>query len=60
MAMDLAHVDDVVQPPLLEQVDHRPPEAVPELAGIVTTGESLARAFWDVLRRRSARRAWPA
>jgi hypothetical protein len=30
-------------------VDHRTLEAVPELAGVVTTGEGLARAFWRLL-----------
>jgi 6-pyruvoyltetrahydropterin/6-carboxytetrahydropterin synthase len=49
MAVDLGHVDDVVQRTLLEQVDHHLLEEAPALAGMVTTGESLARAFWGVL-----------
>jgi 6-pyruvoyl-tetrahydropterin synthase len=39
----------VVQRTLLEQVDHRLLEEAPALAGVVTTGESLARVFWGVL-----------
>jgi 6-pyruvoyltetrahydropterin/6-carboxytetrahydropterin synthase len=50
MAVDLGQVDDVVQRTLLEQVDHHLLEEAPALAGVVTTGESLARAFWGVLR----------
>jgi 6-pyruvoyltetrahydropterin/6-carboxytetrahydropterin synthase len=50
MAVDLGHVDDVVQRSLIAQVDHALLEEAPALAGVVTTGESLARAFWDVLR----------
>jgi 6-pyruvoyltetrahydropterin/6-carboxytetrahydropterin synthase len=50
MAVDLGHVDAVVQRTLLEQVDHRLLEEAPALAGVVTTGESLARAFWGVLK----------
>jgi 6-pyruvoyltetrahydropterin/6-carboxytetrahydropterin synthase len=46
MAVDLAWLDGVVQGTLLERVDHRTLEAVPALAGVVTTGEGLARAFW--------------
>jgi 6-pyruvoyltetrahydropterin/6-carboxytetrahydropterin synthase len=49
MAVDLGHVDAVVQRTLLEQVDHRLLEEAPALAGVVTTGESLARVFWGVL-----------
>ena len=31
-------------------MDHRDLSAgVPELAGVITTGESLARAFWELL-----------
>lgn len=49
MAVDTARVDEVVQHTVLEQVDHRLLESAPALAGVVTTGESLARAFWDAL-----------
>ena len=34
---------------VISRVDHRTLEAVPELAGVITTGESLARAFWRLL-----------
>jgi 6-pyruvoyltetrahydropterin/6-carboxytetrahydropterin synthase len=49
MVFDLAQLDDVVQHRLLDQVDHRSLEAAPALAGVITTGESLARAFWRPL-----------
>jgi 6-pyruvoyltetrahydropterin/6-carboxytetrahydropterin synthase len=49
MAVDLGVVDEVVQRSILDQVDHRLLEQAPPLAGVITTGESLARAFWDVL-----------
>jgi 6-pyruvoyltetrahydropterin/6-carboxytetrahydropterin synthase len=49
MAVDLGHVDATVRSALLEQVDHHALEAAPALAGVITTGEGLARAFWDVL-----------
>ena len=49
MAVDLGHVDRVVAESLLEHVDHHSLEDVPALAGVITTGEGLARAFWDVL-----------
>lgn len=49
MAVDLGRLDEVVNRSLLERVDHRTLEGVPELAGVVTTGESLARAFWRLL-----------
>ncbi len=51
MAVDLGHVDEIVQQALLERVDHRTLEDVPVLAGVITTGESLARAFWRILER---------
>jgi len=34
---------------VLDHVDHRTLEEVPALAGVVTTGEGLARAFWRLL-----------
>jgi 6-pyruvoyltetrahydropterin/6-carboxytetrahydropterin synthase len=49
MAVDLARVDDLVRTMLLEQVDHHLLETAPALAGVITTGESLARAFWRLL-----------
>jgi 6-pyruvoyltetrahydropterin/6-carboxytetrahydropterin synthase len=49
MLTDVAQLDEVVQRTVLERVDHRTLEAVPALAGIVTTGEGLARAFWMML-----------
>lgn len=49
MAVDLGEVDAAVRSALLEHVDHHELEAAPVLAGVVTTGESLARAFWNVL-----------
>jgi 6-pyruvoyltetrahydropterin/6-carboxytetrahydropterin synthase len=49
MAVDLGDVDVAVASSLLRHVDHHSLEAVPALAGVITTGEALARAFWDVL-----------
>jgi 6-pyruvoyltetrahydropterin/6-carboxytetrahydropterin synthase len=49
MAVDLARVDATVADSLLNHVDHHSLEEVPALAGVITTGEGLARAFWDVL-----------
>lgn len=49
MMIDLGIVDGVVTSAVLDHVDHRSLEAVPQLAGVITTGESLARAFWDIL-----------
>jgi 6-pyruvoyltetrahydropterin/6-carboxytetrahydropterin synthase len=49
MIFDLAQLDGLVQRDLLDQVDHHALEAVPALAGVTTTGESLARAFWRPL-----------
>jgi 6-pyruvoyltetrahydropterin/6-carboxytetrahydropterin synthase len=49
MLIDIGQVDRVVHDAVLDQVDHRSLEEVPQLAGVITTGESLARAFWDVL-----------
>ena len=50
MAVDLGEVDAAVANSLLRHVDHHSLEAVPALAGVITTGEALARAFWDVLK----------
>ena len=49
MAVDLGPVDGAVQAAVLDAVDHRALEEVPALAGVITTGESLARAFWAML-----------
>jgi 6-pyruvoyltetrahydropterin/6-carboxytetrahydropterin synthase len=49
MALDLGPVDRAVQRILLDAVDHQPLEHVASLAGIITTGENLARAFWAML-----------
>ena len=49
MLIDIGHVDDVVAGTVLDHVDHRSLEDVPRLAGVITTGESLARSFWDLL-----------
>ena len=51
MAIDLGRLDEIVRRELLEQVDHRTLEDVPALAGVITTGESLAHAFWAIVRR---------
>lgn len=49
MAVDLGRVDATVADSLLQHVDHHTLESVPALASVITTGEGLARAFWDVL-----------
>jgi len=49
MAVDLEALDDHVRRAVLDQVDHAKLEDAPALAGVVTTGESLARAFWRTL-----------
>ena len=49
MLIDIGHVDEVVRGRVVDRVDHQSLEAVPELAGVITTGESLARAFWGLL-----------
>ncbi len=54
MVLDLAQLDAVVQQVILERVDHRTLEEVPELAGVISTGEGLARAFWRLLAGRVA------
>ena len=47
MAIDLGRVDALVEAQVLRRVDHYDlSSAVPELEGVVTTGEGLARAFW--------------
>ena len=49
MAVDLAALDSQVERLVLEQVDHHKLEEAPSLGGVITTGESLARAFWRIL-----------
>ena len=49
MAVDLGHVDAIVAENLLQHVDHHTLETAPPLAGVITTGEGLARAFWDII-----------
>ena len=49
MAVDLEALDGHVQQRVLNQVDHAKLEEVTTLAGVITTGESLARAFWRTL-----------
>jgi 6-pyruvoyltetrahydropterin/6-carboxytetrahydropterin synthase len=49
MAADLGHLDALIAERLLTHVDHRTLEDVPLLRGVVSTGEGLARAFWDVV-----------
>ena len=49
MAVDLGALDAQVDRSLLAQVDHHKLEEAPALAGVITTGEGLARAFWRVL-----------
>jgi 6-pyruvoyltetrahydropterin/6-carboxytetrahydropterin synthase len=49
MLFDLGRLDAVVQREVLDHVDHRTLEAVPRLAGVISTGEALAHAFWRLL-----------
>jgi 6-pyruvoyltetrahydropterin/6-carboxytetrahydropterin synthase len=49
MMIDIGRVDDVVTATVLDHVDHWSLEEVPRLHGVITTGESLARAFWGLL-----------
>ena len=49
MAVDLGRLDATVHRVVLDEVDHAQLEAAPPLAGVITTGESLARAFWGML-----------
>ena len=49
MLIDIGQVDALVASTVLDHVDHQSLEAVPRLAGVITTGESLARSFWDLL-----------
>ena len=50
MSVDLAMVDATVKAAVLDRVDHYDLSAtVPALGGVITTGENLARTFWDWL-----------
>ena len=50
MSVDLPMVDAAVKTAVLDRVDHYDLSAtVPALAGVVTTGENLARTFWQWL-----------
>jgi len=49
MAVDLERLDTTVRRAVLDRVDHHTLEQVDVLAGVVSTGEGLARAFWDLL-----------
>jgi 6-pyruvoyltetrahydropterin/6-carboxytetrahydropterin synthase len=50
MSVDLPMIDAVVQTTVLERVDHYDLSAtVAALDGVITTGENLARAFWQWL-----------
>lgn len=52
MAVDLGALDGAVRETVVEAVDHQALEGVPALAGVITTGEGLARAFWSLLEPR--------
>ena len=50
MSADLGQVDAAVQSSILSRVDHYDLSAtVPELRDVITTGENLARTFWQWL-----------
>jgi 6-pyruvoyltetrahydropterin/6-carboxytetrahydropterin synthase len=50
MSVDVAALDAAVERAVLRRVDHHDLSGtVPELAGVVTTGENLARTFWQWL-----------
>ena len=50
MSVDITVIDEAVKKAVLDQVDHYDLSAtVPALAGVITTGENLARTFWHWL-----------
>jgi 6-pyruvoyltetrahydropterin/6-carboxytetrahydropterin synthase len=49
-AVDLGLLDGAVRREILDEVDHHSLDDVPALAGVISTGEGLARAFWHRLR----------
>jgi 6-pyruvoyltetrahydropterin/6-carboxytetrahydropterin synthase len=48
-AVDLGQLDRSVEREVLDLVDHQSLETVPAFAGVISTGEGLARAFWQRL-----------
>jgi 6-pyruvoyltetrahydropterin/6-carboxytetrahydropterin synthase len=52
MSVDIGVIDAAVKRTVLDRVDHYDLSAtVPALAGVITTGENLARTFWSWLER---------
>jgi 6-pyruvoyltetrahydropterin/6-carboxytetrahydropterin synthase len=52
MSVDIGVIDRAVKTAVLDRVDHYDLSAtVPALAGVITTGENLARTFWQWLER---------
>jgi 6-pyruvoyltetrahydropterin/6-carboxytetrahydropterin synthase len=49
-AVDLEGLDRAVAGTLLQHIDHHRLEDAPLLRNVITTGEGLARAFWQALR----------
>jgi 6-pyruvoyltetrahydropterin/6-carboxytetrahydropterin synthase len=49
MLIDVARLDEIVKRDVLDEVDHHTLEQASALAGVITTGEGLARAFWRPL-----------
>jgi 6-pyruvoyltetrahydropterin/6-carboxytetrahydropterin synthase len=50
MSADISGLDATVERAVLRRVDHYDlSSTVPELDGVITTGENLARAFWQWL-----------
>lgn len=50
MSADVGSLDAAVRASVLDRVDHYDLSAtVPELRGVITTGENLARIFWQWL-----------
>jgi 6-pyruvoyltetrahydropterin/6-carboxytetrahydropterin synthase len=50
MSVDITVIDAAVKRGVLDRVDHYDLSAtVPALAGVITTGENLARTFWSWL-----------
>ena len=50
MSIDIGVVDRAVRTAVLDRVDHYDLSAtVPALASVITTGENLARTFWEWL-----------
>jgi 6-pyruvoyltetrahydropterin/6-carboxytetrahydropterin synthase len=50
MSVDIGVVDRAVKTAVLDRVDHYDLSAtVPALAAVITTGENLARTFWEWL-----------